>query len=80
MRTLREIALEIEADWHPINNQGAVEALRHMKRMGLITEPYGADSNGAPAVGAFLTNAVGWKGDVARRVKAELRQMCGQPK
>jgi len=80
MRTLREIALEITSDWKKINNAGAVEALKHMKQMGLVTQPYGADPNGYSVIGSFLAHSIGWRGDAARRVKKELREMCGHPR
>lgn len=77
MRTLREIANEIEADWKVINNALARAAITHMKCMGAIT----ADPpDGYEVVGAFLGSSVGWKGDIARRIKKELRQMCGHPR
>ncbi|WP_296231624.1 hypothetical protein [uncultured Pseudomonas sp.] len=78
MRTLREIAIEIEADWHPINNFGAKTALNDMKQMGFIDAPYGTDPTGHAVIGSFLGFAVGWRGEVAQRVKKELRAMCGQ--
>jgi hypothetical protein len=79
-RTLREIADEIEADWLVINNQAAKQALDQMKTMGAIEAPFGADPNGYAVVGSFLTHAIGWKGNVARRIKKELRKMCGHPR
>lgn len=78
MRTLHEIAMEVEADWNPINNFGAKTALNNMKQMGLIDAPNGADPTGYSVIGSFLGFAVGWRGEVARRVKKELRAMCGQ--
>jgi len=80
MRTLREIALEIASDWKVINHAGARDALECMKTMGAITERFVADPNGYPVVTAFLGGAVGWRGEVARRVKKELRQMSGHPR
>jgi hypothetical protein len=80
MRPLREIAGEIEADWLVINNQAARQALDYMKTMGSIEAPFGADPHGYEVVGTFLAHAVGWKGKVARRVKKELRVMCGHPR
>ena len=80
MRELRQIAAEIEVDWPVINNASAREALDCMKTMGAITERFGRDSNGYPVVGVFLDNSVGWRGPIARRVKKELRQMCGHPR
>jgi hypothetical protein len=69
MRTLKEIAAEIQADWTVINNAGARDALKCRKEMGLITERFGADPNGYSVVGAFLGNSIGWRGPVARGVK-----------
>ena len=80
MRTLNEIAAEIQADWPVINNAGARDALECMKKMGLITERFAADPNGYSVVGTFLTHSIGWRGDVARRIKKELKQMCGHPR
>ena len=45
MRTLREIAKEIRADWHVINNAGAKDAIACMEKMGSITGRFGADPN-----------------------------------
>jgi hypothetical protein len=80
MRKLKEIAAEIQADWPVINNAGARDALDCMKQMGVVTDGFGADPNGYSVVGAFLGNAIGWRGEVARRIKKELRQMCGHPR
>jgi hypothetical protein len=79
-RPLKEIAAEIEADWAVINNQAAKHALDYMKTMGSIDAPFQLDPNGYGVVGTFLSHAIGWKGEVARRVKKELRTMCGHPK
>lgn len=80
MRTLREIAAEIDANWPVINNGAASKALGFMRTMGFITDPFHADPNGYAVVGSFLGNAIGWRGPVARRVKTELREMCGHPR
>jgi hypothetical protein len=79
-RTLQEVAGEIETDWLVINNQAARQALNYMKTMSAIEAPFAADPNGYAVVGSFLTHAIGWKGEVARRVKKELRMMCGHPR
>lgn len=60
-----------------INNQAAKQALDHMNTMGSIEDPFQLDPNGV--VGAFLEHSRGWHGNVARRVKSELRAMCGHP-
>ena len=80
MRTLREIALEIESNWKVIKHAGARDALECMKKLGQVTEPFYADPDGYSVVAAFLGGAVGWHGEVARRVKKELKEMCGHPR
>ncbi len=80
MRTLRVIAKEIRTDWQMINNDAASDALECMDRMGQITERFNADPSGYSVVSVFLSNSIGWRGETARRVKKELRTMCGHPK
>lgn len=72
-RTLPEIAAEIRRDWkNP--NFGAVPYINTMLAMGDITKGYGSDSGG-DVVSRFLANASQWKGEVAKRVKAELKAL-----
>lgn len=72
-RTLSEIAAEIRRDWkNP--NFGAVPYINTMLAMGDITKGYGSDSGGE-IVTKFLVNASQWKGEVAKRVKLELKAM-----
>jgi hypothetical protein len=80
MRTLQEIAFETGADWQPMNNSAAREALRCMETMGTVAAPFAADPNGYAIFGSFLVHAIGWRGEVARRVKRELREMSGHPR
>jgi hypothetical protein len=79
-RPISEIAAEIESDWQVINNQGARKALDYMKTMGSIEAPFVLDESGYGVIGSFLQHAIGWKGQVARRIKKELRVMCGHPR
>jgi hypothetical protein len=73
-RSLAEIAREIGRDWqNPYF--GAVPYLGAMRQLESIRDNYGADS-AKSIVLYFLSNANGWRGDVARRVKAELKAMC----
>lgn len=72
-RPLHEIAHEIKKEWKT-PYFGAVPYLDAMLTMDSITDDYGADS-GKSIVIYFLSNARGWRGEVARRVKAELRDM-----
>jgi hypothetical protein len=72
-RSLSRIALEIRKDWKNVYF-GAVPYLHAMSGMDSVTEDYGADS-GKAVVGYFLCNARGWKGPVAKTIKAELKAM-----
>jgi len=80
MRNLRDIAKEIRGDWKRINNGAAREALECMETMGDIKEPFGTDPNGYGVVGSFLSNSMGWRGEKARGIKKELREMSGHPR
>lgn len=72
-RPLHEIAREIRADWkNPYF--GAVPYLDAMSTMDSVNDNYGWDS-GRSIVNYFLANAQGWRGDVAKRIKAELKKM-----
>lgn len=74
-RTLAAIAREIRQDWRK-PYFGAVPYLGAMLRLESIKDDYGADS-GESIVLYFLSNANGWRGPVARRIKAELKALCG---
>jgi hypothetical protein len=75
-RPLSVIAAEIAADWRPVWF-GAVPYLRAMLTLDstdelLRTTYYGAD-RADEIVLRFIGNSRTWKGDTARRIKAELR-------
>lgn len=72
-RALSDIAWEIRRNW-PKPYFGAVPYLNAMATMNTVTEDYGYDS-GVFIVLYFLSNATTWRGDVARRIKAELNAM-----
>jgi hypothetical protein len=72
-RSLSAIANEISKDWKNVYF-GAVPYLEAMARMDKITDPYGYDS-GEGIVLRFLGNARAWRGETAKRIKAELNQM-----
>lgn len=72
-RPLHVIANEIARDWSK-PYFGAIPYLRAMMTMDKISGAYGYDS-GQSIVLYFLANAATWRGDTARRVKAELRAM-----
>ena len=72
-RPLHKIAAEIMTDWDPVNF-AAEPYVQAMTQLNAITDQYGQDS-AKSIVQYFLANAQSWRGDVARRVKAELKQM-----
>ena len=74
-RPLYEIASEIRNDWQKVYF-GAVPYLDAMSTLNSIEDNYICDS-GKSVVIYFLSNATTWRGDVARRVKAELKKMAG---
>ena len=75
-RTFKEIAKEIKADWkNPYF--GAVPYLQAMLSID-SSDPdaaYYAD-DAKTIVIYFLANAQTWRGEVARRIKVELKKMC----
>jgi len=75
-RPLHEIAREIRSDWKPVD-YAAKPYLEAMMDLDSVNDQYGADS-GRYIVEYFLSNASKWRGDVAKRVKAELKQMVGR--
>lgn len=72
-RAIYTIAAEIRRDWAK-PYFGAVPYLDAMRNLGAITDRYYYD-DGVSIVRYFLANASSWKGDTARRVKAELKEM-----
>lgn len=72
-RSLTAIAREIRSDWsNPYF--GAVPYLEALEVLDTVRDNYGYDS-GRSIVMYFLSNATTWRGDTARRVKAELKQL-----
>ena len=73
-RPIYEIAREIRKTWSPVNYT-AKPYLEAMASLDRITDDYGYDS-GKSVVLYFLSNASGWRGEDARRIKAELKALC----
>lgn len=74
MRPISEITKEIRADWKKIN-YAAVPYLNAMSGLDKVTDTYGyEDAKGI--ILYFLSNAATWRGDVAKRIKLELKGMC----
>jgi len=72
-RPLSVIALEIVSDWkNPYF--GAMPYIRAMFALNSVSDQYGWE-DGEMIVAYFLANARTWRGETARRVKAELQAM-----
>lgn len=72
-RPLSTIASEVRATW-PKVNYAAAPYLDAMQVLYSIDDHYGYDSADM-IVRYFLSNATGWRGEDARRIKAELKAM-----
>ena len=75
VRALSVIANEIRKDWKNVSPY-ARPYLDAMATLGSIEENYMWDS-GKSVVLYFLSNATTWRGEVAKRIKKELKMMCG---
>lgn len=73
-RSLSTIAREIRRDWGSKVYFGAKPYLEAMACLDSVSDSYGLDS-GRSIVNYFLANASTWRGDTAKRVKAELKEM-----
>lgn len=74
-RALSTIAHDIRANWTPVH-YAAVPYLNAMATLTSITDYYGAD-DARGIVLYFLGNARSWRGDAAKRIKAELKAIAG---
>jgi len=74
-RSINTIAQEIMEDWKNVNHH-AEPYLDAMLTMSNVNDGLGYDS-GESIILYFLYNAATWRGENARRIKAELRKMVG---
>jgi uncharacterized protein (DUF2267 family) len=75
MRPIWEIAQEIYFEWGNSSvDRNARPYLEAMMDLDKITDKYYAD-DARTVVLYFLSNAGGWRGEAARRIKAELKAM-----
>ena len=72
-RPISEIAKDIRKDWNPVN-YAAKPYLDAMFSLDKITDVCCEDS-GKSVVLYFLANAQTWKGEVARNIKKELKEL-----
>lgn len=74
MRALCEIAREIRKDWGKVSPY-AKPYLDAMMSLDSIDDNYYFDS-AKSVVLYFLCNAGTWRGETAKRIKKELKEMC----
>jgi len=73
MRPIYEIARDIRSDWTKVSPY-AEPYLEAMEDLDTVEDRYILDS-ARSVINYFLANASGWKGDVAREIKKELKGM-----
>ena len=73
MRPLYTIAREIRNDWKNVSPYAA-PYLMAMTYLNSVDDNYILDS-GRSIVSYFLANAGSWRGETAKRIKAELKAM-----
>jgi hypothetical protein len=64
----------IRQNWKNVN-YAAAPYLDAMSQLETINDDFGLDS-GVSVVLYFLSNAAGWRGPIAKEVKAELKRRC----
>lgn len=74
-RNLNAIAKEIASDWKKISID-AEPYLEAMLTLKSVEDSYYFES-GRGVVCGFLANCSGWRGEVAKRVKRELKDIVG---
>lgn len=79
LRSIKVIAAEVEATWLPQVDYTARPYLDAMKTLDKITDSYYADT-GFAVVSYFLANTSKWRGEDARRIKAELKDILKSAK
>jgi hypothetical protein len=78
-RPIHVIAREIRADWSKIGkgvNYAAKPYLDAMDALDKITDDYYADTAHTVVI-YFLSNATSYRGETAKRLKAELKALAG---
>ena len=75
VRALSVIMKEVKAEWKK-PYFSAVPYIEALSELNSIKDKYGMD-DARSLVLYFLANSQTWRGDTARRIKAELKQMAG---
>lgn len=73
-RPIYDIAIEIKSDWGEKTYFGAKPYIQAMLNLEKVTDKYGMD-DADDIIRYFLSNAKSWRGETARRVKAELKEL-----
>ena len=73
-RMIYVIADDIAQDWPGVTRSYAWPYVVAMRELTSINDSYYADS-ASSVIAYFLANAAGWRGETARRIKTELREM-----
>lgn len=75
--TIREIAALIRKDWKKVYF-GAVPYLDALSEVDSLSDPYYAEDGRTQSL-YFRSNASGWRGPVAKAIKAELKRREDEP-
>jgi len=75
MRNISEVASDIRLSWKNVN-YAAAPYLDAMDSLRTVNDGYGFDSATSICL-YFLSNATSFRGDDARRLKAELKKIIG---
>ncbi len=73
-RSISDIAIEIQSDWGEKTYFGAKPYIAAMLNLDTPSDFYGMDQ-ADDIIRYFLSNAKSWRGETARRVKAELKDL-----
>ena len=73
MRTIKEIAQEIQSDWKNVS-YSAKPYLEVMHRLNTINDKFMMD-DASTIVLYFLSNAKGYRSETAKRIKNELKNL-----
>jgi hypothetical protein len=77
MRHIHEIASEIEQKWTPKVHPWARPYLDAMSTLYSVNDSYGCD-DARSIINYFLSNATMWRGEDARRIKKELKDIINE--
>lgn len=78
-RPIKEIAQEIQKDWTSMPHWVKECYFSPLLEIDSIEDDYYADS-AKSVVLYFLANATSWRGETARRIKKELKDLCNTVK